>query len=61
MPLLNNMNEAYNRYLQQLKATFKAISDNRLTKTSVKIMNLFRWLLTNITKLGELLSVLRVG
>jgi len=61
MPLLNNMNEAYNRYLQQLKATFKAISDNRLTKTSIKIMNLFRWLLTNITKLGELLSVLRVG
>jgi hypothetical protein len=62
MPSLDNMDEAYNRYLveaynrylQLLKTTFEAISDGRLAEASVKIMNLSRWLLTNITKLGKL-------
>jgi hypothetical protein len=49
-----HLDEAYNRYLQQLKTAFEAISDGRLAQASVKIMDLSRWLLTNITKLGKL-------
>lgn len=54
MPSLDNMDEAYNRYLQQLKTTFEAIREGRLAEASVNIMELSRWLLTNITKLGKL-------
>jgi hypothetical protein len=62
MPSLDDMDEAYNRhlveaynrYLQQLKTTFDAIRDGRLAEASVNIMELSRWLLTNITKLGKL-------
>jgi hypothetical protein len=53
------MDEAYNWYQQRLKTAFDAISDSRLAETSVEMMNLSRWFLTNIVNLGELLSVLR--
>jgi hypothetical protein len=59
--IMPSMDEAYNRYQQQLMTTFKAISDGRLAEASVKIMDLSRWFLTNIAKLGELLSALRAG
>jgi hypothetical protein len=61
MPSLDNIDDAYNIYRRQLKATFKAINSGRLAKASVEIMNLSRWLLTNVVKLGELLSALRAG
>jgi hypothetical protein len=57
----DNMDEAYNRYQQRLKTAFEAISANRLVDASLEIMDLSRWLLTNVTKLGELLSTLLAG
>jgi len=54
MPSSDSMEDAYNRYLQQLKATFEAISAGRLADASVEIMSLSRWLLSNVAKLGEL-------
>jgi hypothetical protein len=61
MPSSDNIDEAYNRYQQQLKKTFEAISAGRLAEASVEIRDLSRWLLTNVDKLGELLSALWAG
>jgi hypothetical protein len=49
-----NADEPYDRYQQGLKTTFEAISEGKLAEAGIKIMNLSRWLLTNVVKLGEL-------
>jgi hypothetical protein len=48
------MDEAYAGYQQQLKMAFSAISASRLAEAAEEIMNLSRWLLSNVAKLGEL-------
>jgi hypothetical protein len=53
MPASDNMDEAYSRYQQQLKMAFEAISAGRLAEAGEGIMNLSRWLLSNVAKLGE--------
>jgi hypothetical protein len=53
MAASDNMEEAYNRYQHQLKMAFEAISAGRLAEAGVEIMNLSRWLLSNVAKLGE--------
>jgi hypothetical protein len=54
VPPSDNMEEAYNGYQQQLKMAFVAISASRLAEAAEEIMNLSRWLLSNVAKLGEL-------
>jgi hypothetical protein len=53
VPASDNMEEAYTRYQQQLKMAFQAISAGRLAEAGEVIMNLSRWLLSNVAKLGE--------
>ena len=53
VPPSDNMDEAYTGYQQQLKMAFTAISAGRLAEAAEEIMNLSRWLLSNVAKLGE--------
>ena len=53
VPASDNMEEAFTRYQQQLKMAFEAISAGRVAEASEGIMNLSRWLLSNVAKLGE--------
>ena len=54
VPPSDNMDEAYSGYQQQLKMAFTAISASRLAEAAEEVMNLSRWLLSNVAKLGEL-------
>jgi hypothetical protein len=58
VPPSDNMDEAYAGYQQQLKMAFAAISASRLAEAAEEIMNLSRWLLSNVAKLGELIHAL---
>jgi hypothetical protein len=58
VPPSDNMDEAYAGYQQQLKMAFSAISASRLAEAAEEIMNLSRWLLSNVAKLGELVHAL---
>lgn len=53
VPASDNMEEAYNRYQHQLKMAYEAISAGRLAEAGEGIMDLSRWLLSNVAKLGE--------
>ena len=61
IPSSDNMDEAFNRYQQQLKMTFDAIGAGRLAEAGVELMIVSRWLLSNVAKLGELDRPLRAG
>ena len=50
----DNMDEAYGRYQQQLKLTYEAISAGRLSEASEQILNISRWLLSNVARLGKI-------
>lgn len=58
VPPSDNMDEAYTGYQQQLKMAFAAISASRLAEAAEEIMNLSRWLLSNVAKLGELVHAM---
>jgi hypothetical protein len=58
VPPSDNMDEAYAGYQQQLKMAFAAISASRLAEAAEEIMNLSRWLLSNVAKLGELVHAM---
>jgi hypothetical protein len=58
VPTSDNMEEAFTRYQQQLKMAFETISAGRLAEAGEGIMNLTRWLLSNVAKLGELVLML---
>ncbi len=59
VPAAENMEEAYNRYQHQLKMAYEAISAARLAEAGEGVMNLSRWLLSNVAKLGESVPRLR--
>ena len=56
----DNVEGGYNWYQQQVRMTILCLSAQRLDEASVRIMNLTRWLLGNVAKLGELLCLLHV-
>ena len=54
LPASDNIEEDYNRYQQQLKMTFDAVGAGRLAEAGSELMNISRWLLSEVAKLGEL-------
>ena len=49
----DSMEDAFQRYQQQVDVMFQAVIAGRLAEASEEILNISAWLLGNVTKLGE--------